>query len=310
VAHEGTMDYISSLGYSMGYLGGGILFLFNVIMTLAPEKFGLPDSVAAVKLSFVSVALWWGVFSLFLLFWVPEPRRAGRQMGNPLKAGFGQLADTFKKIRHLRVVFLFLLAFWFYNDGVNTIIRMAVDYGLSLGFQSRDLILALLLVQFIGFPAALFFGRLGQSWGTRKAIYLAIAIYIVITLGGTMVRHRYEFYVLAVMIGFVQGGIQALSRSYYARLIPLDRSAEYYGFYDMMGKFAVIVGPAMMGAVGLGVRRFLMPSLPTVQQMQYISQLATRWSLGSICLLFIAGAVLLYFVDETKAKEQLLHLAR
>ncbi len=310
VASEEKIDHVSSLGFSMGYLGGGLLFLVNVLMTLMPQKFGLADAAAAVRASFISVALWWGGFTIFILCWVPEEKAtSARKDLKYIKAGFAQLGHTFKKVRHLRVISLFLLAFWFYNDGVNTIIRMAVDYGLSLGFHSNDLILALLLVQFVGFPAALMFGKLGQNWGTRKAIHLAIGIYLMITLGGTLMTKRHEFYILAILIGLVQGGIQALSRSYYARLIPKNKTAEYYGFYDMMGKFAVILGPAMMGMVGLLIRNLFMPPSPTHVEIQHVSQLASRWSLGSISLLFIIGGILLYFVDEKKAKEQLIHLS-
>ena len=219
-------------------------------------------------------------------------------------AGFKQFATTFKKIRHLKVVFLFLVAYWFYIDGVDTIIRMAVDYGLSLGFQSNDLILALLIVQFVGFPAALIFGKLGEKWGVRKSIYLAIAIYMCVTVWGTMMTQKMEFYILAIVIGLVQGGIQALSRSYYSRLIPKDKAAEFYGFYNMLGKFAVIFGPALMGIVGLIVRRMLMPPSPTEEQLIEIGQLASRWGIGSILILFILGAVLFYFVDEEKGREQ------
>jgi len=311
VAGEEKIDYVSSLGYSMGYLGGGLLFLINVLMTLIPQKFGLPDAATAVRVAFISVALWWGVFTLFIILWVPEEKKACLQSGrgNYVAAGVHQLIDTFRKVRHLRTVSLFLLAFWFYNDGVNTIIRMAVDYGLSLGFHSTDLIIALLFVQFVGFPATLVFGKLGQRWSVRKSIYLAIGVYLGITLGGTMMTHRYEFYILAIFIGLVQGGIQALSRSYYARLIPTDKAAEYYGFYDMTGKFAVILGPAMMGMVGLTARRILMPSSPTAEQIHYVGRLAARWSIGSISLLFIIGAVLFSFVDVKKGKQQVVHLA-
>ena len=167
----------------------------------------------------------------------------------------------------MRVVLLFLLAYWFYIDGVDTIIRMAVDYGLSLGFKSTDLIVALLIVQFVGFPAALVFGKLGQNWGVRKAIYLGIAIYMGITVGGTMMTRKRDFYLLAIVIGLAQGGIQALSRSYYSRLIPKDKAAEFYGFYNMLGKFAAILGPVLMGAVGLIVRRLMMPPSPTEAQL-------------------------------------------
>ena len=186
---------------------------------------------------------------------------------------------------------------------------MAVDYGLSLGFESNDLIVALLLVQFVGFPAALVFGKLGERWGVRKAIYLAIGIYMCITLWGTMIERKEEFYVLAVFIGLVQGGIQALSRSYYSRLIPKNQAAEYYGFYNMLGKFAAIIGPALMGIVGLIVRRMLMPPSPTAEQLISIGQVASRWSMGSILILFIVGVVLFYFVDEEKGKEQAKYLA-
>jgi UMF1 family MFS transporter len=306
IVDEEKIDYVSGLGFSMGYLGGGLLFLINVLMTLMPQKFGLPDAAAAVRVSFLSVALWWGLFTLFTIFWVPEDRGASTDKSKEsiVIAGFRQIAGTFKKIRHLKVVFLFLLAYWFYIDGVDTIIRMAVDYGLSLGFESSDLIVALLIVQFVGFPAALAFGKLGERWGVRKSIYLAIAIYMGITVWGTMMTDKMEFYILAVVIGLVQGGIQALSRSYYSRLIPKNKAAEYYGFYNMLGKFAVILGPVLMGLVGLMAKRILMPPTPTPEQVIAVGQLASRWGIGSILILFIVGAILFYFVDEEKGRQQ------
>ena len=306
VAGEDKIDFVSSLGYSMGYLGGGLLFAVNVFMTLKPHFFGLSNAAEAVRFSFLTVSLWWGVFTLLIIFWVPEEKavRTDKSEDNFVAAGFKQFASTFKKIRHLKVVFLFLVAYWFYIDGVDTIIRMAVDYGLSLGFQSNDLILALLIVQFVGFPAALVFGKLGEKWGVRKSIYLAIAIYMCVTVWGTMMTQKTEFYILAIVIGLVQGGIQALSRSYYSRLIPKDKAAEFYGFYNMLGKFAVIFGPALMGIVGLIVRRMLMPPSPTEEQLIEIGRLASRWGIGSILILFILGAVLFYFVDEEKGREQ------
>jgi len=310
IANEERIDYVSSFGFSLGYLGGGLLFLINVLMTLMPQKFGLPDTAAAVRFSFISVALWWGLFTIFIILWVSEPKTATplSRGENALTAGFQQLAETFKKISHLKIVFLFLLAYWFYIDGVDTIIRMAVDYGLSLGFKSNDLIVALLIVQFVGFPAALVFGRLGQKWGVRKAIFFAIGIYMCITIWGTMMTRKEEFYILAISIGLVQGGIQALSRSYYSRLIPKEKAAEYYGFYNMLGKFAAIIGPALMGIVGLVVRRVLMPPSPTESQFIQVGQLASRWSIASILVLFFIGAVLLYFVDEEKGREQAKYL--
>jgi UMF1 family MFS transporter len=311
ITAEDKIDYVSSLGFSMGYLGGGLLFLINVLMTLMPQRFGLPDAAAAVRVSFLSVAFWWGLFTLFTIAWVPEDKSPAKvKKGESIiAAGIKQLVNTFKKVRHLKTVFLFLLAYWFYIDGVDTIIRMAVDYGLSLGFESNDLIVALLLVQFVGFPAALVFGKLGERWGVRKAVYLAIGIYMCITIWGTMMTRKEEFYVLAAVIGLVQGGIQALSRSYYSRLIPKNQAAEYYGFYNMLGKFAAIIGPALIGIVGLMVRRMLMPPSPTAEQLVSIGQVASRWSIGSILILFILGMVLFYFVDEEKGKEQAKFLA-
>jgi len=311
IVGEEKIDYVSSFGFAIGYLGGGILFLINVLMTLMPQKFGLPDAAAAVRVSFLSVALWWGLFTIFTIAWVPEKKSAAKldPGENAITAGFKQLAGTFKKIRHLKTVFLFLLAYWFYIDGVDTIIRMAVDYGLSLGFESNDLIVALLLVQFVGFPAALVFGKLGEKWGVRKSIYLAIAIYMGVTIWGTMMAQKHEFYILAFVIGLVQGGIQALSRSYYSRLIPKDQAAEYYGFYNMLGKFAAIIGPALMGIVGLAVRRILMPPSPTAERLIQVGQQASRWGIASILILFIIGAVLFYFVDEEKGREQVKYLS-
>ena len=311
VAGKDNVDYVSGLGFAMGYLGGGLLFLINVLMTLMPEKFGLADSAEAVRYSFISVAIWWGLFTIFIILWVPEEKTAGtsREGRNFIADGFRQIIGTFKKVRHLKTIFLFLLAYWFYIDGVDTIIRMAVDYGMSIGFASNDLIIALLVVQFVGFPSALVFGKLGQKWGVRKAIYLAIGIYMFIVVWGTMMTVKEEFYILAIMIGLVQGGIQALSRSYYSRLIPIGQSAEYYGFYNMLGKFAAIVGPALMGVVGLIARRLLMPPTPTPGQIEHIGQLAARWSIASVLILFLIGAILFYFVDEEKGKAEAAYLS-
>ena len=311
VADEKKIDYVSGLGFSMGYLGGGLLFLINVLMTLMPQKFGLPDATAAVRFAFVSVALWWGLFTFFTIFWLPEKKASvlKEKDESVVVAGFRQFAGTFKKVRHLKVVFLFLLAYWLYIDGVDTIIRMAVDYGLSLGFESKDLIVALLIVQFIGFPAALVFGKLGERWSVRKSIYLAIFIYMAVTIGGAMMTQKTEFYILAVVIGLVQGGIQALSRSYYSRLIPKNQAAEYYGFYNMFGKLAAIFGPALMGFVGLIVRRILMPASPTAAQVVAVGQLASRWGIASILILFVIGAIIFCFVDEEKGKAQAALLA-
>ncbi len=311
VADEDKIDYISGLGYAMGYLGGGLLFLVTVFMTLLPEKFGLSDAETAVRYAFILVASWWGLFTIFTILWVQEEQTATTPPRGVsfIADGFRQLIGTFKKIRHLRTVLLFLVAYWFYIDGVDTIIRMAVDYGMSIGFSSNDLIVALLITQFVGFPSALVFGKLGQRWSVRKSIYIAIGIYIFITIWGTMMTTQQEFYILAIIVGLVQGGIQALSRSYYSRLIPKNQAAEYYGFYNMVGKFATILGPVLMGIVGLIARRTLMPPSPTPEQIVHVGQLASRWGITSISLLFIIGAILFFFVDEERGRIEAAYLS-
>jgi len=305
VAGEKKLDSVSSLGFAMGYLGGGLLFLVNVLMTLKPALFGLPDAAAAVRYSFLSVALWWGLFAIFTLVWVEEPTGTGKDKGpNVIAEGLRRFARTLGQLRQMKTLLIFLLAYWFYIDGVDTIIRMAVDYGMSLGFEANSLIVALLIVQFIGFPFALLFGWLGQKWGVKKSIYLTLVIYIGVTLYATFMSRKIEFYLLAVAIATVQGGVQALSRSWYARMIPANRAAEFYGFYNMLGKFAAIIGPALMGIVGLTARRMLMPASPTEIQMQAVGQLAARWSMASVIILLVIGMVLLYFVDEEKGKQE------
>ena len=311
VADESNVDSVSSLGFAMGYLGGGLLFLLNVVMTLQPTIFGLADAGEAVRWSFVSVALWWGTFTLISIAWVPEPEiEKNKSRENSIREGFNQLYRTFQEIRHLKTILLFLLSYWFYIDGVDTIVKMAVDYGITIGFESNDLIIALLIVQFVGFPAALIFGRLGERWGVRPSIFLAIGVYIAVTIWGTMMREKYEFYVLAVVIGLVQGGIQALSRSYYSRIIPKNQVAEYFGFYNMLGKFAAILGPTLMGIVGLMMKNVLMPENPSAEELIEVGQDAARWSIASIIVLFVIGAVLFYFVDEEKGRLEADYLSK
>ncbi len=251
ITKPSRFDKVSAFGYAMGYLGGGLLFAVNVAMTLKPAMFGLADAAEAVKVSFFSVALWWALFTVPLALWVHEPESRGIGTLGAVRAGLLQLRDTFHEIRQLRVVFLFLLGYWCYIDGVDTIVRMAVDYGLSIGFSSDSLIVALLITQFVGFPAAIGFGHLGNRFGPKSGIYLAIAVYSIIVLWASRMESEIEFYGLAIGIGLVQGGIQSLSRSLYARIIPADKTAEFFGFYNMLGKFAVVLGPLMVGWAGV-----------------------------------------------------------
>ncbi len=218
-------DWVSALGFGLGYLGGGLLFALNIAMVRFPGFFGLNSPEQAIRLSFVSVGLWWIVFSVPLALWVKEPVY-GRKAVSGLEAtrlGFLQLKSTFRGVRKLRTVFLFLIGYWLYIDGVDTIVRMAGIWAISIGLDRQDIVQALLLTQFVGFPAALLFGKIGQSIGPRPAILICIAVYVVTTIGATFISSGRDFFLLAIMIGLVQGGIQALSRSYYSRLIPEDK---------------------------------------------------------------------------------------
>jgi UMF1 family MFS transporter len=305
VARNDSVDRVSGLGYGMGYLGGGLLFLLNVIMYWRPGIFGLASSLEAVRYAFLTVAIWWAGFTLITIAWVQE-EETGRSVSlrKAVVEGVAQVLNTLRKIRYLKTAFLFLVAYWLYIDGVDTIIRMAVDYGMSLGFGHQDLVLALLLTQFVAFPAAIFYSRWGQRIGVRRAIMVAIGIYMLVTVWGVFIESRLEFYGLAMVIGSVQGGIQALSRSYFTRLIPRGRTAEFFGFYNMLGKFAAILGPFMVGLVGLTARWILMPESPSSEELVEIGHAASRWSIGSLLLLFVAGGILLYLVDEVKGRRE------
>ena len=293
VASEKKMNTVSALGYSLGYLGGGILFTFNIIMILKPDTFGFADDTSAIRFSFLTVVVWWAVFSVPLILFVKETPSAKTVSGlKMIRAGLVQFRDTFKHIRQNRMVFLFLLSYWFYIDGIDSVIRMGASYGDSLGFDKNKIALAVLLIQFIGFPAAIAYGYLGNRIGAKRGIFLAIIIYIIITISSSFLRTIFHFYLLAIAIGLFQGGIQALSRSYYANIIPKDKSAEYFGFYNMMGKFSVVLGPFLVGAISLIVSR-----------ISNNNELGTRSSIASLAILLIIGAVILCFVQPNKYKD-------
>ena len=284
LASEERVDIVSSLGFGLGYLGGGLLFLVNVFMYLKPEIFGISDGAMAIKLSFLSVAVWWAVFTIPLILFVPEPKNYDAvDIKNAIQMGWIQLIQTFDEIRNMKVVGTFLLAYFFYIDGVDTIIKMAVDYGMSLNFSGESLIIALLIVQFVAFPAALIYGQLSSKVGIKTAIMIGIIAYSFITFLGYFITKAWHFYVLAILIGLFQGGIQALSRSLYTRIIPAEKSAEFFGFYNMLGKFAAIIGPALMGTISLVTG-------------------SARLGILSILLLFILGAFFLNKVDLDEGK--------
>ena len=275
VAQERDYDLVSGFGYALGYLGGGILFLVNAAMAAQPATFGFADAGEAVRASFWMVAAWWAVFTLPMLLFVRESRAAAPLPWGPaLRAGWRELKETLRHVRADRTLLLFLLAYWFYIDGVNTVMKMAVDYGLALGFQQGTLIKALLLVQFVGFPAALAFGLLGQRFGPRTGIMIAICVYAAATVYAYFMSSETEFYALAITVGLVQGGIQSLSRSLYGRLVPPGKAGEFFGFYNMMGKAAAVLGPLLTGVTALLTRD-------------------SRLAILSLVILFVIGGVLL-----------------
>ena len=254
-------------------------------MYLMPQTFGLADEIMAVRLSFLMVGVWWIVFSVPLLLFVKEPEGQRMKLSTAMKEGFGDLKNTLKSLRKLKNTAFFLVAYWCYIDGVDTIIRMATDYGTALGFSATSLIIALLITQFVAFPAAIGYNFLGQKIGIRKALNIAIFAYIAIATLGYFMQTEIHFFILAMCIGLFQGGIQALSRSYYARLIPKEHSSQFYGFFNMLGKFAAIIGPLLVGVI----------SVITGDQ---------RNGIFSLVILFIIGFFLLRKVDEDKAAEE------
>ncbi|MEX1082308.1 MAG: MFS transporter [Halofilum sp. (in: g-proteobacteria)] len=278
VAPAGEGDRVSAFGFALGYLGGGLLFAGCVASALWPERFGFTGADQAVRFAFLLTAVWWAVFSIPLLRGVRETPRAVKA-GTAVREGLRQLLATLRAVTRHRNAALFLLAYWLYIDGVDTVVRMAVDYGRAIGFDANDLIVALLIVQFVGFPATLVFGRLARPLGARGGIFLALGVYALVTVWASRMDAAWEFYAMAVVIGLVQGGVQALSRSLFARLVPPGRAGEFFGFYNMMGKFAAVIGPVLVGTVGW------LAGDP-------------RAGILSLLVLFGAGAALLWFVED------------
>lgn len=250
VADETEFTFLSAAGYAAGYLGGGVLFALNIWMMASPQTFGLSGQEQAMRFAFLSVAVWWILFSVPLLLFVPSGsacKKTAESGKSRIMAGIKRLVQTFQHLRRYRPALIFLIAYWFYIDGVNTIVKMAVDYGLALGLNSASLVKALLLTQFIGFPAAILYGKLGEKIGARTGLLIGIGLYFLATAWACRLTTTWEFYALAAIIGLVQGGVQSLSRSLYAALIPNESAAEFFGFYNMLGKFASFLGPLLIG---------------------------------------------------------------
>jgi UMF1 family MFS transporter len=277
------MDQVSARGFALGYLGGGILLAINLLWITKPQWFLIGDAETASRVSFLSVAVWWAAFSVPILRVVPEPAgtHAKRSAGIGLGSTVRELARTFQQIRRYGEAAKFLVAFWAYSDGIGTIIRMAVIYGADVGIGESDLIGALLLTQFIGFPCTILFGGLARRWRPKTCICATLMVYTGICVGGFLMSRAWHFWALAAVVGLVQGGSQALSRSLFASMIPKAKSAQFFAFYNISGKFAGIFGPLVFAVVG-----------------QLVG--SSRLGILSLIAFFVLGASILFQVDHEK----------
>ena len=281
VSSDEDRNYVSSMGYALGYLGGGILFLINVLMYLYPSYFNLNSQTEGILYSFLSVALWWFVFSMPLFLFVKQKKINDiADLKNPFKQSFIRVLNTFREIKKYKAVLIFLIAYWFYIDAIDTIVRMAVAYGTDLGFDSSKLIIALIFTQFIGFPATFAYGYLAEKFGLFNMLVVGILIYILICIYSLFITSATDFFILAGLVGLVQGGVQSVSRTIFSRLIPQDKATEFFGFYNLIGKSAVVVGPALVG------------------WMAYIFD-NPKAGIISLLLLFIPGIIILFYVPKT-----------
>jgi MFS transporter, UMF1 family len=295
IARPGEIDRISTAGYALGYLGGGVLLAFNLAWIQRPDWFGLPSGAGLtqsqatlpIRLAFVSVAIWWVIFSLPLFRRVSEPpatlEPGERRGANPVHTAFARLASTFRELRSYRHAFLMLLAFLIYNDGIQTIIKMATAYGTELGIGQNALIGAILLVQFVGIPCSVLFGSLAARIGAKRALFLGLLAYTAISVLGYFMKTATHFYALAGLVGMVQGGTQALSRSLFASMIPRHQSGEFFGFFSVFEKFAGIFGPLIFAATIAATG-------------------SSRNAILSVILFFAVGALLLWPVDVAEGQ--------
>ena len=280
VAKPEETDRVSAAGYAMGYVSGGVMLLINLAWILQPERFGFDNNVSAIRASFVAVAVWWAVFSLPLFKTVAEPAAPeGGHRRVAIGAAFSRLARTLREIRKYRHAFLMFVAMLLYQDGIQTIIRMAGVYGAEVGIEQTSQIAAFVMVQFVGIPFAFLFGALGSRIGTKRCIFIAIAVYALATVLAYFMTSVVHFFILAFLIATVQGGAQALSRALFARLIPQDRTSEFFGFFAVAERFATVFGPAI----------FTLSVMLTGRSHSAIL---------AILGLFVAGAAVLSMVDE------------
>jgi len=278
VTTKERMNWVSSSGFGWGYIGSTIPFLIGLVFILNPSLVNLNSTIAATKLAFLITAAWWLIFSIPILKNVQQVYYVEKSK-TPIKDSFARIGNFLKDMKTNKNVFLFLLAYFFYIDGVDTIIRMSTSYGMDVGLNSNDLLIVFLVIQIVAFPFALLYGKLSKKFSTKSLIYFAIFVYIFITIFAFFLETIVQFWILAMLVASSQGGIQALSRSLYGRMIPKEKSAEYFGFYNIFGKFSAILGPFLVGL------------------FTQIGK-SSRWGVVSLLFLFIIGAILFFFVKE------------
>lgn len=253
VAREDEVDRVSSAGFAIGYLGGGVLLALNLLWISNPQRFGLADVADAMRLSFLTAGVWWLVFAVPLFLWVPEPRRRLERdetgAENPLKVAVARIRETIGALRGHKDAAFMLLAFLIYNDAINTIIRAGTTFGSEIGVPDGTLVAIILMVQFVGFPFAFLFGALAGRIGARASIFLALGVYCLIAVMAYFMRSTWQFVLMGFLVATVQGGAQALSRSLFATLIPRHKSAEMFGFYGIFDKFGGLMGTAVFAGM-------------------------------------------------------------
>jgi MFS transporter, UMF1 family len=289
IARPGEEDRVSTGAFAIGYLGAGVLLAFCLLMIQRPDLFGLPGGTLPARLSFALVAVWWAVFTIPLLRKVPEPPpeviadEGEKVAGSTVRFAVNRIRTTLSELRSYRNAFIFLLAYLVYGDGIGTIIRVATIYGASLGIDRGHMIGAIIMVQFIGVPFSFLFGMLAGRIGTKRSLFVGLAVYLGVTVLGFYMTTALHFWMLAVLVGMVQGGTQALSRSLFASMIPAYKSGELFGFYGVMDKFAGMFGPLVM---------FLVLSMTG----------SSRLSLLAVAGFFIVGALILSRVDVDEGR--------
>ncbi|MEX1031265.1 MAG: MFS transporter [Paenibacillaceae bacterium] len=285
-------DMVSSKGYTMGYVGGGTLLAVNLLMIKKPELFGLESELQGTYAAFLSVAVWWYIFSR------PIFRRVGQFLPKPVVqytfgeyvgAGAKRLARTLRSIKHYPELLKYLIAFWLFSDGINTVIAMATIYGKTIGIGTSDLITALLITQFVGIPFTLLFGKIAVKLGSKKSLYITLSTYVGIVLLGYFMQNATHFYLLAIMVGMVQGGSQAVARSIFSKLVPQTRSAEFFGFLSVSSKFSSSFGPFVFAIVG-----------------QITGN--ARYGILALLLFFVGGIILLTRVNLAKGEREAVEL--